>query len=69
MKDAMSRLKLDEVCILSYSYFYRQIKTFSIQLPDHLFEELAKDIYDEMDRRQIESSNQDWTLEVQKFNF
>ncbi len=26
------------------------------QLPDHLFEELSKDIYDELDRRQIETS-------------
>ena len=25
------------------------------ELPDHLFEELSKDIYDEMDRRQIET--------------
>lgn len=25
------------------------------ELPDHLFEELAKDIYDELDRRQIET--------------
>ena len=26
------------------------------EMPDHLFEELAKDIFDEMDRRQIEQS-------------
>ncbi len=26
------------------------------ELPDHLFDELIKDIYDEMDRRQIETS-------------
>ncbi len=28
------------------------------ELPDHLFEELSKDIYDELDRRQIETSTQ-----------
>lgn len=29
------------------------------QLPNHLFEELAMDVYDEIDRREIEASK--WT--------
>jgi hypothetical protein len=38
--------------ILSTTYLLKML----FQLPNHLFEELAMDVYDEVDRRETESS-------------
>lgn len=48
--------KLKKVSVIGYVEVLVVFTDSNSQLPNHLFEELAMDVYDEIDRREIEAS-------------